>query len=446
MDRAEALKAMRLSAEFRSCLSLMRCSRAVSGAHLAAARAECSSFLARGILSYPPSLMSCGLRPDQTHLERREVLGLGPSFGSDDPECVRFQEMLATAGRRCLRSNWIWRIGQECRERALEGWFGFFVTLTVDPSRVADAERMWREGREFRRYIRRLGKVAARACGLPRAIHDGASVSDFVRHVGVIEHGASQHHHHMHLLIWMRDIPASWKRCPNRGIRAPADRVHDWCRPMATYWPNSLPGIGRAKFFRHEGDVWSRLGFVLPYDSRRGRIVRVHPPEKAGLYVAKYLDKEDKVWTHRVKATRGLGLDRLLSWLRTAHLRKVEALTWRPLTYSLNTLVTTIHTVPLGLLRSLAKQELFCRRWVSNLLDFRKLLQPNCDSFGAMLKSVQDGARPLRMRSKAFYEWVTSHLPVPDGYCEDRYKRASVSLGVEFRPARFEPVNHIGAA
>ena len=443
-DRSQALKAMRLSAEFRTCLDLMRKSKRVSGHQLLEAEKECALYLARTNLIYPPSLKQLGLYENQPLPARKEVLGVHGSGLEETEETLEFQKMLAQAGRSQIKSNWIWRIGQECLDKSLEGWYGFFVTLTVDPARVADSQAMWQEGREFRKYIKRLARVASKACGMPRAIHDGASCSDFVHHVGVIEHGKSRHHHHMHLLVWMRDIPDHWKVCPNRGILNPEHRTLDWCKPMSTYWPNALPGIGRAKFFRHEGDMWSRLGFVLPYDPKKKRVVRIHAPEKAGLYIAKYMDKEDKVWTHRIKATRNLGMNRLKKVLARLHWRKVEALTWRPRTYRMSTIASTIHTVPPALLRLVSKQESFCRRWARKTLDFQKLLRENCDSFSGMLTSVRNGDRPRKMRSKAFYEWVSQHLPVPDGYCEKRYQRACVSLGVEFPPCKSQPVQHVG--
>ena len=439
-----ALKAMRLSAEMRTNLALMEKSPVVTGAHLKKARDDCALYLEETNLIYPPSMRSVGLFEGQPLPERKEALKVRDSVIEETKETLEFQELLATGGRKQIRANWIWRIGQECVEKSLEGWYGFFVTLTVDPKRVADSQSMWAENREFRKYIRRLAKVSARACGMPSAIKNGASDSDFVHHVGVIEHGKSREHHHMHLLIWMRDIPSYWKKCPNRSIRDPKFRTRKECIPMRTYWPHSADKLKPALYFRHEGDVWSRHGFCLPYDEKKQRVVKIHAPEKAGLYIAKYMDKEDKAWTHRVKATRNLGLTRLRKVLMQMHWKKIEALTWRPKTYSLNTLAMTIHTVPPGLLRLMAKQEDFCRKWARKALDFADLLQPSCDSFSLMLKSVRDGARPKRMPSKVFYEWVTEHLPDPPGYCEEKYKRAITSLGVHFAPVRHDTTEHLG--
>ena len=61
-DRSQALKAMTLSAEFRSCLRLMDKSKLVSGGHLKCAREDCARYLAQSILIYPPSLEVLGLK------------------------------------------------------------------------------------------------------------------------------------------------------------------------------------------------------------------------------------------------------------------------------------------------------------------------------------------------------------------------------------------------
>lgn len=440
----DGLKAMRITSEMRTNLTLMSKSNKVTGPEFMAVKNDCIQYLANSNLNYPPSMSKFGLYQGQPLPLRKQALGIEENREEPTPEELEFQDFLAVKAKKSIKANWIWRIGQECQEKAYQGWYGFFVTLTVDPSRIADSQTMWEEGREFRKYIRRLAKVSAKACGQPRAIHNGASASDYVHHVGVIEHGKSRQHHHMHLLVWMRNIPDSWKKCPNSGIRNPKHRIVDWCKPMTTYWPNSLPGIGKAKYFRHECDMWSQHRFVLPYDPKKKAVIKIHGPETAGLYIAKYMDKDDKVWTHRIKATRNLGLTRLRIVLMQMHWQKVEALSWRPESYHLSTLATTIHTVPNGLLRLIAKQEVFCRLWARKQLDWNEQLQKSCDAFSKMQQSVKNGARPKRMRTQEFYEWVTKHLPEQKGYCEQRYKRAIQSLGANFAPKKSSQVNHIG--
>jgi len=428
----------------RSTLEMLRRSSNVRSSDIALCRAEVSSYLAKRILIYPPSLRQLGLRPDMTYQDRKTVLGLHASPPPPSDEELEFQQFLDTSARKQRRAAWIWRIGSEAEDMRDRGWYPFFVTLTVDPARVPDSEAMWRDGREFGKYLRRLAKVSARACGMASAIRNGASDRDFVRHVGVIEHGKTNQHHHMHLLVWMRGIPAKWKICPNRGIADPSSRTINFCREMGTFWPHSLPGLGKALYFRHEGDPWSRLGFCVPVDRKTGKPFKVLPARLAGVYVAKYMDKENKAWLHRVKATRDLGKGRLRNLLWSMAAATVEALTWRPRTYQLSVLVTTIHSVPPGLLRSMAKQVHFCKMWDVCQSDLTTLLRPNSGIFTQMLESVRDGAQPSRMSLKAFYDWVTGLLPVPVGYCDKRLSRAHCRLRVEFPPCREQPVSHLG--
>lgn len=447
--RTAALKNQRMTAEFRSNLKLLE--KAASDSRnqkvwpgqFIRAREEARQYLAENLLIYPPTFEKVGLNADMSFVEKKQELGLASDFEPSEEE-QEFIDHLASGARKNIRSKWIWRIGQEAKYMAREGWFGFFITLTVDPKRCPDSMAMWKEGREFNKYLRRLAKVASKACGQPRAIHEGQSVRDYVRHCGVIEHGSSRHHHHLHMALWMRDIPDAWKVCPNRHIRNPKYRTVDWCKPLSTYWPWSLPGLGRALYFRHHGDSWSKHRFCVPVDRKTRRPKPVRGPTVAGQYVAKYMDREDKAWTHRVKASRGIGLSLLHEKLLEMHIRPLEALTWRPTKYSMSVLATTIHSVPAELLRSLAKTELFVRRWVSKKLDYQTLLQPPLDSFQLMLKSVQNGARPSRMCSGQLYEWVSDHLPVPEGYCEKRLVRAWKKIGLDFPPDKDVPVTALG--
>lgn len=436
------LKAMSHVARLKSDLALLDRAKAVPGSVRHAALSECTDLLARKILNYPQSLVFAGLRPDMTFTERKQALGIqqGEPMTEAQADLCRIFE---TQGRKSRRANWIWRIGQEARSMSEQGWYGFFVTLTVDPMRCPDSAKLWQDGIEFRKYLRKLARLSAQCCGHGRAIQEGASIHEYVRHVGVVEHGSSNHHHHMHVLIWLRGIPEKWKKCPNKSIRDPKARSNDWCRAMASYWPWALPGIGRAKYFRHEGDVWSRLGFCVPV-SRTGKPMSIRSPEAAGFYVAKYMEKEDKAWTHRVKATRNLGLETLKAMLGRMNLARLRPLAHRPRTYDLNISLQTIHTVPSGIIRSLAKQEIFCREWARGQQDWKAVLNERSDAFKRMLQSVKDGLNPRKMDSRQFFDWVTEHLPEPEGYCEKKLLRSHRLLAYEFPVDAPRKVNHIG--
>lgn len=403
-------------------------------------------YLANVYDNYPPSHLGIGVTADMSFAEKKQALKIKDGDFENTPEERDFINKLSNGQAEQKRINWIWRIGQESREMALQQWFPFFVTLTVDPSRCNDAKAMWKDGSEFQQYIRRVARIAAKAHGTPSAIKNGASARQFVRYCGVIEHGSSRDHHHLHCLLWMRAIPDEWKRDPNYGILDPKHRINDWCRPLTREWHLSQFGIGRAKYFRHEGDVWSQMGWTLPFDQKKQRTIRVAAPEAAGTYIGKYLDKEIRAWTHRVKATHQIGMTRLKSYLQQVHLKRLEALTWRPSRFPLMTFQMATHSVPPALLRSEAKSMLFARRWVGNTMDWEQEMQPSSDSYGAMLKSVRTGVRPNYLVSAQFYDWVSAHLPVPKGYSERRFKAAHSQLGIEFPVSHTHEVRHIGVA
>jgi len=439
-----SLKAMSYVSEMRSNLSLLRRCKAVPSTVYERCRSDFLSYLEERVLIYPPSMLACGLVPDMTYQERKSVLGLPSGGFSVSPEELAFQEFLETSSRKARRSQWLWRIGSECEEMRDQGWYPFFVTLTVDPSRCPNMERFWKEGAAFRRYIRRVARVSARAAGMPDAIKRGVSCHQFVRHVGVIEHGSSGSHHHMHLLLWLRAIPESWKVCPNRSIRDPRSKVLQECPQLETYWPHSLAGLSPARYFRHEGDPWSRLGFCVPVDRKKRTPLRVSGARAAGVYLAKYMEKGDRAWLHRVKATRDLGKGRLRNLLFQMSLSHLKGLSFRPRSYHLSILLQTIHNVPSVFLRSMAKQILFCRQWDSVSGVPPEWMQENCGIYTQMRDSVRSGTRPQRMSLKEFYDWVTGFLPVPNGYCEKLISSSHLQLMATFPADAARRTSHLG--
>jgi len=439
------LKAMSYASSMRSNLSLLERARHVPSPVIERCRADVVSYLEKRVLIYPQSLLALGLRPDMTYQERKDTLGLkSGGFSLSEPE-RQLGEFLERSALKARKSSWIWRIGSECEEMRDAGWYPFFITLTVDPARHPDSEAFWREGVYFRRYIHELAKVSAVACGFPRAIKDGVSDRNFVRHVGIIEHGSSGEHHHMHLLVWFRGVPESWKRCPNAGIGRPESRVLRECLPLRTYWPHSLAGLSPALYFRYHGDIWSVLGHCVPVDRKKRKPLRIGDARTSGLYVAKYMEKGDRKWLHRVKATRDLGKRRLVALLHGLSLKHLEPLTWRPRSFQLSVLVSQIHNVPAGLLRSMAKQVLFCRTWATGCSVPTTWTQESGGVYSAMLQSVKDGMKPHRMSLKEFYDWVSQLLPVPSGYCEKAIGRAHLQLSIDYPPGGSRPISKLGA-
>ena len=420
-------------AKMRTNLSMIGRSDFVDETYIDEIRRELSDILDSGILTYPHTLTQLGLEPDQSLKERKQQLGLSTTPLVHSEAEQRFLDDMAHKADQVRKGNWSWRIAEEAEEKQKLKWHPFFVTLTIDPNKT-DPKALWTEGREFRKYIRRLANVVCKEMG-----HDPCHKkpyrpeSNYVTYAGVIEHGKSREHHHGHFIIWLRAIPASWRVCPNAGIRNPANRVKNECLPMRTLWPWSLPGLSKALYFRSVGDIWStEYNFVLPLKS--GKPMKISVPRTAGLYITKYLAKEHREWHHRMKATRNLGMRKLRQTLESLDETMIEALTWRAENSNTNLSLMTIHSCPLGLLRSEAKRRSYLLRFRSNRLDLKTLLTSNSGIFNRMLSSVTNGARPERMDSFQFFDWVGEFLPVQKGYSRTKQIIAHTYLASIFPP------------
>lgn len=406
-------------------------------------REELGHILDQGILSYPQTLSQLGLSPSQTLDERKLTLGCwrpGIKFRTENEE--KFLKGMEQKAMNSRKANWSWRIAEEAEDKHKKGWFPFFVTLTVDPKR-ADPKEIWTETNEFQKYLRKLTNVVCKELGdNPINKPPYRKQSDYLTYCGVIEHGKSRLHHHGHFLIWLRAIPSNWRICPNLGIRNPKDRKNNICRPMSALWtwsgvdPDTGNHLSPAMYFRTQGDIWEKVyKFVLPIATKgpnAGQPMKVSTPRVAGAYITKYISKDFKEWHHRMKATRNLGMQRIKRVISTLPMNQLEALSWRAPNSELNHSLMTIHSVPLGLLRSLTQSQIYYRKYINRELDIQSLLASNSGIFTQMLKSVQSGARPERMRSSEFYDWVARFLPDPKGYCKYRQIAAHTALSKDF--------------
>ena len=451
IERAIARKSEDYWAEMRSTISLIDRAEDYDLETITELETELGHILDSGILNYPQTLLEIGrngkpgigITPKMPYKIKKQVLGLPirSMIRSENEE--KFLVDMAYKAQTMRKSNWSWRIAEEAEQMQEQGWHPFFVTLTVDPKRT-DSETLWREGKAFRKYIRSLVNVVCEEMEHPPAhkkvirkgkvVWDYRPESDYVKYCGVIEHGKSRQHNHGHFLIWLRRIPASWSHCPNYGINDPAKRTNNECLPMRTHWEWSDIDKSPALYFRTVGDIWStKYNFVLPMDAKSGKPMKVSVPRVAGAYITKYLNKEHKEWNHRMKATRNLGMTRLKSLIRSMTNPVLEALTWRPPNSNLNHSMTRIHSVPLGLLRSEAKRQHYLLKFRQRQLTLKDLLRTNYGVFNRMLASVKDGARPDRMSSSDFFDWITRLLPAQQGFCKNRMIAAHVAVGKHFK-------------
>lgn len=385
--------------------------------------------------TYPPSILELGISPNMSREDLMDWLDV-PAYLPDldnMKEDERLKTFCKQSAYKNRQSNWGWRVGQAAVELQLEGWHPFFITLTVDP-KTNNPEKLWRDGIEFRHWLRRLNKIVTKTMGVKPAHKDkNAKASDYVKYMAVIEHGKSREHHHMHAVVWLRDIPDSWKKCPNAGIMDPKARKRARCLALETLWPHSLPGLSPAAYWRTVGDIWQmKYNFTLPL--KDGKPQSIGQPRMAGLYITKYLSKDHKEWQHKVKATRNLGLKKLKNLIYQLPPNLVYQLTWRSPNSAQNHLVKMIHSIPLGLIRSIAKPRHYYHQLVSNQLDYQNVMNCNFEVYSKMLDSVRLGARPERMGSTQYYDWLGQFQPEQIGYSKEKQLKIHRKLSKSFPP------------
>jgi hypothetical protein len=390
-------------------------------------RGELNHLLESGIFSYPHTLISLGITPETSLQEKKLLLGVEDLISSNpSPKDKELEEFMKQGSYQRRQQEWKWRIANAAEEFNDLGWYPFFVTLTVNPN-LYDAKQIWTENKPFRKYIRSLVNVVCKCVGDKPAHKNNTPESHYLQYVGMVEHGKSRMHHHAHFLIWMREIPEAWKKCPNRNIADPRRRNQRECKHMRRYWKYSLPGLSPAIYFRSVGDVWQRIGHCLPVD-KKGNPINIGTSRQSGGYVTKYMAKDFKEWNHRIKATRNLGMTRLKAHLNSLNSHQVEALTWRPTIYGTYHSMTMIHTCPVGLLRREAKHRLWFVHYHQKCMDSKNCLKRDYGTWQRLRQSVRNGARPDRMHLQEFYDWASEHLPVITGYCEKRLRQVHETL------------------
>ena len=464
-------------AEMRSTAYLFSKSTWPSNEQASRLISELQHILGERIITYPPTLAEFGIDEKTSYEQKKLYLGLDKVYNNSNTHEAdrRFAKFMANKAANAQKGNWCWRISEEATQKQMQDWYPFFVTLTIDPKlcmgqthefkgrkvSYSSPRDLWEQGREFRLYIRSLAKTVSQLCGHPPPHKEAKNwknsgidytyrpESDYCVYAGVLEHGKTNEHHHMHLMLWLKEIPSHWKLDPNEG-RSKQYRVERECKPLRNFWPWCIPDQKPALYFRTKGDIWSRTGHCTPIDRKTGQPIKINDVDAVGNYVTKYMQKGTKIWHHRMKCTRNLGLTRIQEKIKSFETKVVEALSWKPSTSGQLRSLSSIHSAPQGLVRSLATREIFARRWDSRSMDLKTLMKTNYDHYKRMLKSVRDGARPDRMPSHQFYDWVQKFLPVEEDYCEVRLAKAHKLLEQDFPRQRYKtlptviPGNEIG--
>ena len=416
---AEIRKFEKFAAKLRTDMELVNKSKIVSEKRVNIIREQIAHSLVSRNLIYPPTLQKLGITHETALQEKKDLLQIEKKEHIHNEYELKFIKFMEESQQKANQSKWRFRIAEHAAQMDKENWYPFFVTLTVDP-KVIDSKEMWQSGKKWQSLVKRLSKVASKELGHPPFWKKNKDfgyrpITDYLHYAAIIEHGKSREHHHLHAMVWLREIPSSWKLCPNRhwsGIR----KVHNRCRPLETLWK-----LGRTEvnYFRSVNDIWSRKhNFSLPL--KNGKPMPVAPINAAGAYLTKYLQKDHKEWLHRLKATRNLGLTRIKNLIKSMTLQQCKALTWRPKTSQSSHSLKTIHIVPLGLVRQIAKQVNFVNHYRQNLLDLKTLTMQRSKPYIRMLRSARGGARPDRMPFQGFYDWVSELLPEETEYCDSQ--------------------------
>ena len=454
------LQAQHFWAQMRSLSHIFQKSTFATKDRLTELETQLHDILGKRIITYPLVFRKLGIGPKTSYQDKKRLLGVDkpPKPSETNPNEIKFIQHMVRKGHEASKGNWSWRIVQEAEEKQQLGWFPFFVTLTIDPKLCNgeplgarpgydSPEDLWKKGKEFRWYIRQLAEISAKELGHPPPRKKPyRPESDYVTYAGVIEHGKSMEHHHAHIMVWMRAIPSLWKVDPNQG-RLPMNRTERECRPMRILWPWCIESQKPALYFRSKGDVWSQLGHITPVDKKTRQSIKMLPLSAVGNYVTKYMQKGEKIWQHRMKCTRNLGLKKLQAVINSLTEKQLEPLTWRPQNSKHHHSASLIHSAPQGLVRLTATRRRFAILYQSRELDLKNLMKTNYEHYKLMLRSVRDGARPDRMASADFYDWVQKFLPVIHEYCEKRLLDSHRLLAYDFPRSvhRVDPISLPGA-
>ena len=242
-------------------------------------------------------------------------------------ELLHKLKMMADNSRK---SAWVSRVSVEAHEANDAGWYMIFDTLSVNrfkELRRNENERIFENGYEWSLYVSRVEEAVRKALGFRQHHRGGPPRNTYVRHFCRFEGGKNGNNPHVHVVWFLKDVPHLWKRDPNLHASA-RNCIKTEIDEMKQLWPW---GMSWPKPVRCHGDVWgAKHKWKWPV-KKDGSHLPLRGPEVCGTYIAKYLHKGNSdgfPWTHRIKATRGLGLRSLRKTLKEMPLRLLKGLAY----------------------------------------------------------------------------------------------------------------------
>ncbi len=371
-----------------------------------------------------------GLGPEVSYFQKKIELNMLTIKKKETEEEKKAKEYLKSGASLNRAITWRWRLQNAITEAVGEGWYPLFGTYTVDPKRLPKGclsrDDLWKTTPCWDRFVKKFKTEVAQACGYGRRPANWPEGKEFFQYFAVIEHGSGpkQDHPHVHVIWMCKEIPDIWKRDPNANS---STNTEVDIAAASALWPHGVQRKTMALFI-----VGSRfiddLKWVVPRKS----------PEEPGKvgdagsiagYLAKYLTKgATKKWNHRVKATKNLGLLKLLKSLEEEKsLSLLLAMACRPMKHAVWMKLQAATSCPLSLLREKSRQELTRRLHFSKTPRAARFLQKEWtkrppEFFTNLILSVKDGLRPWRMMQGERYKAYSQMLEevAPTVHCKGR--------------------------
>ena len=221
-----------------------------------------------------------------------------------------------------------------------------FVTLTSTP--YYNEEAFGAGSREWSKWIKKFRRECAKAAGVKKSERD---TWKGIKYIKTTETGKKNGHGHIHAIVIADEIPAWWKRDPNRGKAGNKRQI----QAVGTLWPYGWTNCAPIRFI---GDRWQRehqWDFPTPMRKKMKR----RPDGKAEEYYGRTRDPINTI----DKCTRYL----------LKYETKQEATEWKT-TRTTKKLTRTITSRGLGqeIINQLAemnqsRREWSARRWSASL-------------------------------------------------------------------------------
>lgn len=386
------------------------------------------------------SLTKIGLGPDKTLEEKKQLLKLTKTLEEKEDSKVleplldkRLGAYLKNGAKQSRSLEWKFRVQRAMHEAVIiNKWYPLFGTYTVDPKRLPAGcltrNDLWTKTPAWDRFIQMFKSHIAASLGYGRKPSKWPKTKTFFQYFAIIEHGKSLEHPHIHVIFLCKNIPQLWKVDPNNN-----DPINSQFNiPAASaIWNHGIQKVTQAIFI--EGSPFiDELKWKIPrkYNEEADTYTAIKVGDASAVagYIAKYMTKGGKQWSHRVKATKNLGLTMVRKTLAEVKCIPIlKALAERPNEYQTAFKLQRQTSCPIHLLRRMSKQELE-RRWHTSATElgeqslYKRWTKEPSTFYIKLIRLVSNG---LRL-------WKMTH--------EQRYNQYSLIIGEVDRAAHCKPI------